>query len=289
MEVDPRNYQRLDLFNDPTADGLINRRYVRRMIEILTLTDLNEDEHKQFINIMLLVAKKLVAVWNHFQRYTDVQKQLVEECKKSKPVNEQEVISYSQDLFLEFDEFLVQVKSALDYLMRIPLPIMGKAWTIRLFGKRGKMVIAALKNNVPDEWKERTNWLADTLVAVHLPWLEATINARDMINHCLDGGFRFEAFIVCKIKKGGDEYIHIPQMQDDFTIHNIIEITWINLLSVVEDFTAGILALRLRAGYVLQRNRPTAYSIESPWNALRKEDFERWKQDNRGVKKFRND
>ena len=71
---------------------------------------------------------------------------------------------------------------------------MGGGWTIRLFGKRGKTVVAALRNNMPDEWKEKANWLADTLVVGHLEWLEASIRGRDMMNHCLDGGFEFEAF-----------------------------------------------------------------------------------------------
>ena len=32
----------------------------------------------------------------------------------------------SEDLFMEFDGFLVQVKSTLDYLVKIPIPIFGK-------------------------------------------------------------------------------------------------------------------------------------------------------------------
>ena len=167
--------------------------------------------------------------------------------------------------------------------------IMGKAWTLRKFGKRGRTVIAALKNNMPDEWNEKATWLADTLIAAHLPWLEAKINARDMMNHCLDGGFQFEAFIVCKVKKDGEEYIHIPQMEDGYTIHNInniIEITWINLVSLIEDFTAAFVGFRLGPEYVLVRNIPQPYSTESPWNVLRHKNFEHWKENNPSLKKI---
>ncbi len=71
-----------------------------------------------------------------------------------------------------------------------------------------------------------------------------------MMNHCLDGGFEFEAFIVCKTTKDGQEYVHVPQMEDHLTVHNIMEITWINLLSLIEDFTAGFLAFRIKSEFV---------------------------------------
>jgi hypothetical protein len=261
----------IELFNDPTPNGLINLRYLNRMMALATLTDLSSEELQQFKNIILLISKKLAAVGRHFNTYTEVQRRLVEEAKKSSPVGEQSVVSYSQDLFLEFDEFLVQVKSALDYLVRVPLPIIGGAWTIGLFGKRGKTVIAAL---------------ADSLISGHLGWLEATIQARDMMNHCLDGGFQFESFIVCKVSNNGDEYIHVPQLTDDMTIHNIIEITWINLLSLVEDFTAGFLAFRMKQEFVLSRNIPQPYSPESPWNAMRRSDFEKVKANNPDIRKI---
>jgi len=276
----------IELFNDPTPNGLINLRYLNRMMALATLTDLSSEELQQFKNIILLISKKLAAVWKHFNTYTEVQRRLVEEAKKSNPVGEQSVVSYSQDLFLEFDEFLVQVKSALDYLVRVPLPIIGGVWTIRLFGKRGKTVIAALRNNMSDDWKEKANWLADSLISGHLGWLEATIRARDMMNHCLDGGFQFESFIVCKVGNDSDEYIHVPQLTDDLTIHNIIEITWINLLSLVEDFTVGFLAFRMKPEFVLSRNIPQPYSPESPWNVMRRSDFEKVKANNPDIRKI---
>jgi hypothetical protein len=278
MSQQPTGFRAIEIFRDPSPGGLINLRYLKRMMELATLTDLRSEELQQFKNVILLVSKKLAAVWKHFEAYTIAQKGLVEEAKGAKPVSEQQVVSYSQDLFLEFDEFLVQTKSALDYLMRVPLPIMGRAWTIRLFGKRGKTVLAALRKNMPDEWKVKANWLADTLLAVHLEWLEASIQGRDMMNHCLDGGIEFEAFIVCKTTKDGEEYIHVPQMEDHLTIHNIMEITWINLFSLIEDFTAGFLAFRIKPEFVLSRYIPQPYSPESPWNAMRRENFEKVKQ-----------
>jgi hypothetical protein len=171
-------------------------------------------------------------------------------------------------------------------LMQIPQPIIGRRWGLRTFHKRGKAVIDALHNNLPDEWKEKATWLADKIIAPHLPWLEASIQGRDMMNHCLDGGFKFEAFIVCKTGKGEAEYIHIPQLEDNMTVHNLMEITWINLISLVEDFTAGCLAFRLKTDFVLMRNLPTPYSAESPWNAVHRKNFDQWKSNNPAVKKI---
>jgi hypothetical protein len=70
----------INLFDDPTGNGGINLRYLKRMMEIAGLTDLKHEELEPLLNVMLLIAKKLAAVWNHFERYTTVQKRLIDEA-----------------------------------------------------------------------------------------------------------------------------------------------------------------------------------------------------------------
>ncbi len=275
----------IELFRDPTPNGIINQRYLSRMTQLATLTDLQHEELEQLLNLLLLVSKKLVAVWNHSHRYIEIEDSLMEQAEASVPLDQQLKISYSQDLFLEFDEFLVQVKSTLDYLVRIPVPVIGRRWNLQTFGEKGGAVVKALRNNIPDQWKEKGAWMIETVINPHRPWLEASIYARDMINHCKDGGFRFEAFIVGKFIKDGEEYIHVPQMEDGMTIRTIIEITWLNLLSLVEDFTASFLGFRIRHEFVIFHGKSEPDSVSSPWNAMTRENFELMRQRDPSIRK----
>ena len=106
----------INLFNDPTPNGYINLRYVRHMMEVAhNSTDFTDDEFNNFLRELLLIAKKLVAVWKHKQKYIEIENSLIEIERKNEPVEKLDFqhISYSQDLALEVDEFLVQIKSTL--------------------------------------------------------------------------------------------------------------------------------------------------------------------------------
>ena len=63
----------IELFTDPTPTKIINQRYLHRMLFILAQTDLNQEEFDKFLNSLLFVCKKLVAVWNHYHRYAELE------------------------------------------------------------------------------------------------------------------------------------------------------------------------------------------------------------------------
>jgi hypothetical protein len=158
-----------------------------------------------------------------------------------------------------------------------------------LFGEKGGAVIKALRNNMPNHLKDKAAWIAEHVILFHQPWLEATINARDMMTHCKDGGFRFEAFVVTKVEKDDGHYIHVPQVEEGMTIREIIEVTWINLLSLVEDFTGNFLGMRVKPEFVIFHGPPSEpNSIHSPWNGMTRENFERLRQMHPDIKKVSN-
>jgi hypothetical protein len=112
------------LFDDPTPDGIINQRFVRGQFLLAQATDLNEAEAQLFFRILILVAKKLAFVWKHKSAFQNLERKLVADltakadkakCRKGKDA--------SEDLFMEFDGFLVQVKTTLlspaQHLMRL--------------------------------------------------------------------------------------------------------------------------------------------------------------------------
>lgn len=59
----------IDLFQDPSPNGIINQRYVQTMMKLAEMTDLKPNEKEDFINIVLLIGKKMVATWKHYNNY----------------------------------------------------------------------------------------------------------------------------------------------------------------------------------------------------------------------------
>jgi hypothetical protein len=86
------------------------------------------------------------------------------------------------------DEFLVQFKSTLDYLVKLPVPLVGRRWNLSTVGERGGSVRKALKRNLPKEYARTAKMVEEQVLDLHKPWLEMAIEARDRLNHFLDGG-----------------------------------------------------------------------------------------------------
>jgi hypothetical protein len=108
------------------------------MMRLAKLTDMTTEEGQRFMDILLLVSKKLVATWRHYDAYVTLEDQLIKEAEAGPAIETQSVqrVSYSQDLFLEMDEFLYQVKSTLDYMVKLPVPLVGRGWNISTFGEK---------------------------------------------------------------------------------------------------------------------------------------------------------
>src|SRR6266403_6020319 len=104
------------LFYDLTPNGVINERLVVSLFSFANQSKLSAEQKRRFFNALLLQAKKLLALWIHYDRFRNE----VERLKPIAPTVEKSEapkhfsIRYSQELYLEFDEFLVQYKSSLD-------------------------------------------------------------------------------------------------------------------------------------------------------------------------------
>jgi hypothetical protein len=257
------------LFDDPTPDGFINQRYVQHMLTIaLKYTELTEEETQNFSRHLLFVGKKMAATWKHLYAYIQIEDSLIDAEKHKPPIENLDIqrISYSQDLFLEMDEFLVQLKSTLDYLAKLPRSIIGKnTWPdLRTFGDKGDSVAKALKNNVPTKWRGQASLLNHWVLKKHKPWLEIAISARDKINHFKDGGIDFESYVVIKTTVNGEEKVVFPMWAEDLSVRQYMEYTWDNLVSFVEEFTIGFLAMRLKPAYGYIHLPQKKGSVRSP-------------------------
>jgi hypothetical protein len=267
----------LNLFNDPTPTGIINQRLVTHVVRLYAYTDLTEEEKKDLSGILYFVGMKLVAVWRHLNNYRTIEDRLIREAQGSTSIEKQAIkhIRYEQDLFLELDEFLVQLKSSLDYLVKIPRAIVGRnVWSLSTFHKKGDAVVKALRGSLPDKYKEKAKIIEETVVQHHLAWLADTINARDMINHYLHGGLDIKGFTVVKAIEDGKEKIRVPMRTEDLTVRSYMEIAWANLFKLTEDFIISFLALRLKAGYTLLHTLSEHTAVKSPWKIMPTADYE---------------
>jgi hypothetical protein len=226
--TEPSGFQVMQIFHDPTPNGLINIRIVASMLDIATrYTTLTEQEKEHFLLILLLVARKMVSVWNHKERYIIEQDRLIgvvsnEGLFPGTSVN----LSLSQELFSEFDEFLVQIKSTLDHLVKIPVPILGKnIWSLRTFGSKGEEVLKVLRHNLPEQHKYTAIGFEKVIFDQHRPWLNHVIKLRDRVNHYLEGGISTQAFTVYK---AGEE-IKVPMFTKEQTVAQLMAIVWQNL------------------------------------------------------------
>ena len=261
------------VFEDPTPNGIINLRYVQHSLTLALATTLTDDEQEQFFRIVLFVGKKLVSVWKHKVAFQRIEEELLRECKprdKSSPVF---TIETSQELFLEFDEFLVQVKSALDYLVKIPVPILGrKTWSLRTFGGKGEDVLKVLRRNLGKSQKPQVDGIQKILFDKSRDWLQATIHARDKINHYIDGGISFEDFAVfCHPETGA---VHRPMWSADQTVSAFLDVIWANLFRFAEDFTAMFLYFRHKPGLTMFHGEASMDSVKSPWRYVQESIFE---------------
>jgi hypothetical protein len=261
-------FQYKTLFQDPTPDMYVNLRLVLHMMNIAqTYTDFTDAEFHEFVKHLLLIAKKMVATWRHLARYEEVEVVLVEE-KKNPPLEKLDIqhISYSQDLFLELDEFLVQLKSTLDYLAKFPLAIIGKNnWPyLRTFGDKGGSVVKALRNNVPKKWKNQASVVEEMVFPEYQHWLEMVIASRDRTNHFKDGGVEAEVFLVAKATIDGEERIVVPMWFENLTVREYMGHAWHNLMGFVEQFTIGFLAMRFKPGFGFIHTPRPGGSVLSP-------------------------
>lgn len=257
-----------EIFKDPTPDGYINQRYVLHLARLAQRhTDMTPSEFNDFMPNIALVAKKLTAVWLHRKRYCEIEDQLIADAKANPPFESLEFqqIGYSQDLFLEMDEFLYQVKSTLDYLVKLPRSIIGRAFPyLHTFGDKGGAVIKAMKANIPKKWAGQSAMIQQWIIEEHRPWLEMAIEARDKMTHFKDGGLDPRAFLVIKRVVDGQDRIEVPRWVEELTARDYLEHTWFNLFAFTEQFTAGFLIMRLKPGLGFVHVPQPKEGIESP-------------------------
>jgi len=184
------------LFSDTSRNAIVQARIILPVVQLLDATTLEQKRKEIFLESLLMLARKLLSVWTHLERFQKRQKELEPNC----PILDIDSPSsfefaYDQELFIEFDEFLVQYKSSLDHLAKVTTPLLGKArWNPRSFGDKGEKLVRMLKSATPKTERHRIPAFERLIFEKHKADLEMIIEARDRINHYVEGGLDYRIF-----------------------------------------------------------------------------------------------
>jgi len=251
------------LFRDPTPNAIIVNRIAKRAIEIAQkYSDLSLQEQSDFFDLTLLICRKLVGVWKHLQAYKAGEDALVAkfEAGEKYPV-------YSQDLFLEFDEFTVQTKSTLDHVVKVLRPMLGRKWNIATFADKGEAVLNSL-HNLGAAFEGRVKSIE--LICFnddYKGWLDAIIDARNRVNHYQSGGLKIQNFAV---GRDADGTIGVPRWSDVQTLRDAMEASWTKLFAFTEFFVVYAINFRMPEKYGMTYLRQAIKSPDSSFKVMSK-------------------
>lgn len=263
------------IFDDPSTNKIVNNRFFNGIFKLFNCTDIDDKEKEKLFHLLCLISKKLIGVWRQMDQYKKSERDLIEKAEKSTESKNGVFLEmeFSDDLFLAFDVFLVQIKSCLDYLVKTPAIIIGRnKWSLASFGNKGKKVAKAL-DNLPKQYKKQAQGYKTVLFVNQQDWLTETIHARDKINHYLEGGINFQNFTV--YKDPNSENVHVPMWSDDQKISEFMDIIWSNLFRYCEDFIALFLNLRTPDHLAIVRDYEKFPSKNCPWKPVVREQFEK--------------
>jgi len=255
MEIDANNLQNLvqrQMYEDPSG-GTFNMRIMLQFAQISSNSDMTEDERASLFDLLHVIALKFAAIWGHDQRYKTRENEMIAECE-AKPTdrrkNEPMRFKSGQELYIEFDGFLVQCKSVLDHMVVILHYTLGVQFSsLGTFGDNGNKTIKILTpKNIsanPMVRREAAKLLIDH-IEKNQDWLKGMINTRDRMNHFTSGGIPPMSFGVASIiEKDGVQTLHRPRMSKDMTVKEYMTSTVDSVLFFIERFIGLAMFTRL--------------------------------------------
>lgn len=161
-----------------------------------------KDQRENFLDSILAIMHKLHATKYHLNNYITIEKEQLQQFKTSFGKGDY-TTREALELIYELEAFLFQVKSSLDMMVKLLIPIVGKNIVhTKTFGDKGKKVIKGL-----EKFKEKSgvnvaavSSLIELIKSDKDSWLEQVVNIRDELNHIR--GLRDYAFEPVKLPNG---------------------------------------------------------------------------------------
>ena len=232
----------IHVFDDP-SDGLINNRLFNGSFLIVDQTKLTEKQKKEVFDLLVLLCMKMSSLWNIQQCYLEKLEQVKLEVKNSEQrENTAYFAAQSTDLMGWADVFLVQIKSTLDHLVKIPSPVFGyNRWSLASFGNRGEKVRRGFVS-LPREYHKRTSNYYKSIFEDQ-EWIDDVIELRDRLNHGVKGGGDPKMFSV-SYNQDTDTY-RVPMWSDQQTMQDAMAVIFNDLLTTCCLFNGMIFAVKL--------------------------------------------
>lgn len=165
-------------------DDEINGRIYLQLCNLFTDVLLS-DKKDLFFKHAMSCMHKLSATKFHLENYRRQEKHQYKEATKLFKKN-QNTTREAFELIFEFEAFLFQIKSSLDILVKLMIPILGKGIIkTATFGKKGDDLIKGLEQykKKKDSNIEAAENIINILKYHKSNWLEKTIKFRDELNH----------------------------------------------------------------------------------------------------------
>jgi hypothetical protein len=212
------------------------------------------DQKDKFFTHAFSVMHKLTAIKYHCDNYKRIEKIQFEEAKRKFKKHSSETRE-AFELIFELEAFLFQVKSSLDMLIKLLIPILGDGVVkTKTYSNKGDDLIKGLT-----QYKKKKNIhveMADNLIKLAQDhknaWLEKTIKLRDELNHI--EGLKLYRFEPLKLPNG-----EITAREPRFKNYNTLEIMnliYSNNLVFHQDFMVVSLALRAGPAFLLLPEDP---------------------------------
>ena len=232
-------------FDDPSIDKQINNNFFNGTALILANTTLNDEDKGQLISLVTLLSMKLASLWEIKENYKFELNKLKTELKKSPKGGNNNLHSYSiqsSGLLGWVDVYLVQIKSILDHLVKIPSPVFGyNKWNLKTFGEKGEKVRKAFLN-LPDAYKKRTKNYYEQIFE-NQGWIHDAIEMRDKLNHGIKGGLDLNMFKI-SYDQSLNKYSE-PMWNKEHSIKEAVDIMFDSMLKMSSIFCGFILSLKL--------------------------------------------
>jgi len=244
----PEELMLCKMWNDPEIRGRIYLQLCH-----LFANEIIAEERELFFSHCFSVMHKLTAIKYHMDNYKRIEKQQFKEAMRSFKKNPQQTFE-AFELIFEMEAFLFQVKSSLDMLIKLMIPVVGphffKTYT---FHKQGDNLIKGL-----DQYKKKKGVYIEAvddlknLTAMHKEgWIKTVVDWRDELNH--EKALRDYKFLPRRMPNG----LIVP-IKPKFKGHDttkLMSTIYYNCIEYHQDFMSFALAIKAGPMFTLMPER----------------------------------
>lgn len=213
-----------------------------------------KDQREDFLDSILAIMHKLHVTKYHMNNYIAIQKEQLQQCQASFGKGDY-TTREALELIYELEAFLFQVKSSLDMMVKLLIPIVGKDIVhTKTFGDKGKKVIKGL-----EKFREKSGVnisaisnLIELIKSDKDSWLEWVVDIRDELNHIR--GLRDYGFEQRKLPDGKLAILK-PCFKNMNTV-DFMNLVYSKNLGFHQDFIAYSLAIKAPPTFMLKKANP---------------------------------